>query len=112
MNIKEKIEIVFPELQKRYGDSTTELVYKTPFQLLIAVMLSAQTTDKRVNIVTEVLFAKYPDAKTLSKALPEDVLPIIQKVNYANNKSKFITTTARLLTEWQQNAGKDASQIP
>jgi len=112
MKLNEKLEVIFTELGERYGSSTTELIYTTPFQLLIAVVLSAQTTDKRVNIVTEELFAKYPDALALSNATPEDVLPIIQKVNYANSKAKYITTTAKMLTVWQAASGKDADQIP
>ncbi len=84
MNLKEKVEIVFTELGKRFGGSTTELEYVTPFQLLICVMLSAQTTDKRVNMITPALFAKYPDAAAMSKATPEQLLAFIKTVNYAN----------------------------
>lgn len=75
-------------------------------------MLSAQTTDKRVNIVTAELFKKYPDANTLSKASPEDVLPIIQKVNYARSKSSYITRTAKMILDWQKAHDKKTDELP
>lgn len=97
MKKSEVVDIVFTELGKRYGNSTTELQYETPFQLLICVMLSAQTTDKRVNMITPALFKKYPDALSMSKATAEDILPFIRTVNYANSKSRHIAATAKIL---------------
>ncbi len=108
MNLKEKVEIVFTELGKRFGGSTTELEYVTPFQLLICVMLSAQTTDKRVNMITPALFAKYPDAAAMSKATPEQLLAFIKTVNYANWKSRYIADTAKKIASWQKEHKTDA----
>lgn len=75
----------------------TELHYETPFQLLVAVILSAQCTDKRVNMVTPALFAAYPDAETMAAATPEDVFHYIHSVSYPNNKSKHLVAMAKML---------------
>ena len=64
----------------------TELVYNTPFQLLVAVVLSAQCTDRRVNIVTEKLFEKYPTAKEMAKVSENDLLKLISSISYPNSK--------------------------
>lgn len=112
MQKKEKIDAVFKVLWERFGSSTTELIYSTPFQLLISVMLSAQTTDKRVNMITPALFRQYPNAAAMSKASPEEILPFIKTVNYANAKSRYLATTALRLTERQQQTSADADQIP
>ena len=75
----------------------TELHYETPFQLLVAVILSAQCTDKRVNMVTPSLFAAYPDAESMAAATPEDVFHYIHSVSYPNNKSKHLVAMAKML---------------
>ena len=75
----------------------TELHYETPFQLLVAVILSAQCTDKRVNMVTPALFAAYPDAKAMSQATPEEIFSYVHSVSYPNNKSKHLAAMARML---------------
>lgn len=76
----------------------SELNYKNGYQLIVAVMLSAQCTDKRVNIVTPALFDKYPDATSLSKASFEDVLNLIRSVSYPNSKAKHLIAMAEKLT--------------
>ncbi|MCU0422473.1 MAG: endonuclease III [Bacteroidia bacterium] len=75
----------------------TELMYENPFQLLVAVILSAQCTDKRVNMVTPALFKKFPDAKKLAKAEVEDVFDLIRSISYPNNKSKHLIGMAQML---------------
>ncbi len=75
----------------------TELHYDTPFQLLVAVILSAQCTDKRVNTVTPPLFLAYPDAASLATATPEDVFPFIRSVSYPNSKARHLVAMARML---------------
>ncbi len=75
----------------------TELHYETPFQLLVAVMLSAQCTDKRVNIVTPPLFLAFPDAASLAAATPEEVFPYISSVSYPNSKARHLVEMARML---------------
>lgn len=75
----------------------TELHYETPFQLLVAVILSAQCTDKRVNMVTPALFRAYPDAEAMALATPEEIFKYVHSVSYPNNKSKHLAAMARML---------------
>ena len=77
----------------------TELHYKDPFQLLVAVILSAQCTDKRINLITPSLYAAYPTAEKLSQATPEEVFEYIKSVSYPNNKSKHLVGMAKMLVE-------------
>jgi endonuclease-3 len=80
-------------------DAQTELHYENPFQLLVAVILSAQCTDKRINQITPALFEKYPNANTLALASAEEVFEYIRSVSYPNNKSKHLVGMAKLLVE-------------
>jgi endonuclease-3 len=75
----------------------TELYYENPFQLLVAVILSAQCTDKRVNMTTPSLFAKFPDAKSLSKAEFDEVFERIRSISYPNNKARHLIGMANML---------------
>lgn len=77
----------------------SELKYEDPFQLLVAVILSAQCTDKRVNMTTPALFAAYPDAATMAEATPEDIFRYIHSISYPNNKSKHLAAMARKLMD-------------
>lgn len=77
----------------------TELTYGSTFQLLVAVILSAQCTDKRINEVTPALFRRYPDAKAMAQAEPEDVLELISSVSYPNAKADHLVRMARKLVE-------------
>jgi len=98
MNKKELAKQLLLEIEKIYPDASTELKnWKTPFQFLVCIILSAQTTDKQVNKVTKKLFEKYPDAKSLSSADVDDVTNIVKSVNYFKTKSKHIIETAKLL---------------
>ena len=78
-------------------DAETELVFDSPYQLLVAVILSAQCTDKRVNLTTPAFFAIYPDPLTLSMASLEEVYALIKSISYPNNKSKHLIGMAALL---------------
>ena len=78
-------------------DADTELHFGSPFQLLVAVMLSAQCTDKRVNMVTPALFQAFPTAEALAPATPEQVLPYIKSISYPNAKATHLVETARKL---------------
>ena len=78
---------------------TTELNYDSPFHLLLAVILSAQCTDKRVNIVTPPLFAAYPDAVSLAQAAEEEVYSYIKSVTFPNNKTRHLIKAAKILME-------------
>lgn len=106
MTKKERFEFVIDWFQKNNPDAETELHYTNPYELLVAVILSAQCTDKRVNIVTRPLFEKYPDAKRLSKASFEDINEFIKSVSFANNKTRHLMGMAQLLVE------KHDGQVP
>lgn len=80
-------------------DAETELLYDDPFQLLVAVILSAQCTDKRVNLTTSQIFEKYPDAVAMSKASFEDLFPLVKSISYPNNKTKHLIGMAHMLLE-------------
>ena len=75
----------------------SELHYESPFQLLVAVILSAQCTDKRVNMVTPALFKAYPDAASMAAAEPEDILALIKSISYPNSKAAHLSGMARKL---------------
>lgn len=83
--------------QRHMPDAETELHYTNPYELLVAVILSAQCTDKRVNLVTPPLFAKYPTAQKLARASFEDVEPFIRSVSFANNKTRHLLGMANML---------------
>lgn len=97
--MKKNLPIILDELKKKYPDVTTSLDYETPFQLLIATILSAQCTDERVNIVTKELFAKYPDAKTMAKAELADLKRIIFSTGFYNSKAKNILASSQMIIE-------------
>lgn len=80
-------------------EAETELVYSNPYQLLVAVILSAQCTDKRINQITPKLFEQFPDVLSLSRATPEEIFELIRSVSYPNNKSKHLAGMARMLVD-------------
>jgi endonuclease-3 len=86
-------------LQNKYGKVTSFLTHQNVFEFLIAVILSAQTTDIMVNKVTPDLFAKYPTPNDLKQAKLKDVESLIRRVNYHHNKSKYLIETARIIDE-------------
>lgn len=79
-----------------YAD--TELIYTDPYELIVAVILSAQCTDKRVNMITPAFFKRFPTPEILSNATPEDVFEIIKSCSYPNNKAKNLIGMAKMLT--------------
>lgn len=76
---------------------TTELEYGSVFQLLVAVILSAQCTDKRVNMITPALFERYPDVKSMAEAEPDEVLEYVRSVSYPNSKARHLVEMARMV---------------
>ena len=90
---------IFAALERHYPDADTELAYRTPFELLVATILSAQSTDQRVNMITPALFAKYPDARTTAAAEPGLIEPIIVSTGFFRQKSRAIVGMARALVE-------------
>ncbi|NCB97031.1 MAG: endonuclease III [Bacteroidia bacterium] len=99
MNNTERYKAVINWFEKNMPVAESELSYDNPFQLLVAVILSAQCTDKRVNIVTEKLFSRYHTAEELASASVEEVFGFISSVTYPNNKSKHLVEMARVLVE-------------
>jgi len=95
--IKRRFEYVISYFQKQNPNPTTELKYKNGYELLVAVILSAQTQDSRVNMVTPKLFEKYPTPEALAKATPDDVYKYISGVNYPGNKSNYLVRMANIL---------------
>lgn len=95
MTIKQRYEGILSAFRENMPSPNTELVYDTPFHLLLAVILSAQCTDKRVNMISPKLFEAFPTPETLAAMEPEDVLPYISSVTFPNNKSKHLVNAAR-----------------
>ena len=96
---KKEIEAIKDEFVKRYDEAVTELNYRNAFELVIAVALSAQCTDKRVNVITPALFKKYPDPVSLGNADLDDVKALINTCSFFNNKAKNIIKMAQRVVE-------------
>ena len=94
---KERYRFVIDYFEKNVPEAETELVYDNPYQLLVAVILSAQCTDKRVNLTTPAIFDKYPDVKALSKASFDKLFPYIKSISYPNNKTKHLIGMAQMV---------------
>ena len=97
MTKKERYQFVLSWFKEHMPNAETELHYTNPYELLVAVILSAQCTDKRVNMVTPALFKQYPVPELLAKAGFEDVEPFIRSVTFANNKTKHLIGMAQML---------------
>lgn len=99
MTKKERYVFVINYFLKNSPNAEIELVYDNPYQLLVAVILSAQCTDKRVNLTTPAIFNNYPDVESLSKANFEDLFPLIKSISYPNNKTRHLIGMANMLME-------------
>jgi len=99
MSRKERYTKIIQYFSENLPEAETELVFKNPFQLLIAVVLSAQCTDKRVNLITPALFDRFKDPKSLSEASLEEVFSYIKSISYPNNKSKHLIGLGKMLIE-------------
>src|SRR5215471_3383799 len=106
MTRKERYRLVYEWFEKNNPDAETELVYVNPYELLVAVILSAQCTDKRVNLTTPAIFEKYPDIQSLSHATFDELFPLIKSISYPNNKTKHLIAMAKKVME------NFAGQIP
>lgn len=96
---KRRIAAVVEGLERLYPDAHCELDFATPFQLLCATILSAQCTDKRVNLVTPALFARYGTAALLAAATPAEIEPLVQTTGFFRNKAKNLVGAARVIME-------------
>lgn len=99
MRREERYKHIIDWFEEHVPVAETELSYDDPFQLLVAVILSAQCTDKRVNMTTPALFQRFPDAQTMAQAAAEDIYPYIKSISYPNNKAKHLAAMARMLCE-------------
>jgi len=99
MTTKDRYRFVIDYFLQHSPDAETELLYDDPFQLLVSVILSAQCTDKRVNLTTPAIFEKYPDAFSMSLASFGDLFPLIKSISYPNNKTKHLIGMAKMLVE-------------
>ena len=99
-------------VSEEYAVAGTELHYHDPYQLLVATILSAQCTDKRVNMITPALFARFPSAEKLSDAEPEDVFELIRSCSYPNNKAKNLVGMARkLVSDFQGTVPEEMEEL-
>ena len=99
MTKKERYTFLIDYFLANSPEAETELLYDNPFQLLVSVILSAQCTDKRVNLTTPAIFKKYPDPLAMSKAGFDELFPIIRSISYPNNKTKHLIAMAGILME-------------
>lgn len=99
MTTKERYEGIIEYFQQTMPVAESELNYRNPFELLVAVILSAQCTDKRVNMTTPALFEAYPSPQAMAEATAEDIFPYIKSISYPNNKAKHLAAMARMLCE-------------
>lgn len=99
MTLKERYSNIIAWFEQNMPVAESELNYETPFQLLVAVILSAQCTDKRVNMTTPALFEAYPTAEAMAQASAEEIFSYIRSISYPNNKAKHLAAMARMLVE-------------
>jgi endonuclease-3 len=96
---KERFQAFVEHFSTRFPEAETELHYSNPFELLVAVVLSAQCTDKRINQVTPALFKRFPDAKSLAESSVEEIFSYIRSVSYPNNKAKHLLGLGQKITD-------------
>lgn len=102
-SVKDRAIRILKIFEKQNPHPTTELHYRNSYELLVAVILSAQCTDKRVNQITPVLFRQFPDFTSLSRTTPEEVYPLIKSCSYPNNKARNLVAMAKIITEKYHN---------
>src|SRR3954452_19781935 len=99
MTKKERFAFVLSYFEEHAPNAETELLYDDPYQLLVAVILSAQCTDKRVNMTTPAIFERFPDPISLSKTTFDELFPLVKSISYPNNKTKHLIGMAKMLVE-------------
>lgn len=99
MTKKQRYQFILDYFRNQLPEVTTELEFGSVFQLLVATVLSAQCTDKRVNMITPELFRHYPDAAAMAQATPEEVLEYVKSVSYPNAKSEHLVRMAKMLVD-------------
>ena len=99
MTKKERYQWVLDYFQEQVPIAETELLYQNPFELLVAVILSAQCTDKRVNLTTPAIFNKFPTPQKMAKASFDEMFALIKSISYPNNKAKHLIGMSNLLLQ-------------
>jgi endonuclease III len=99
MTKKERYQFCIEYFQKHLPDAETELIYKNEYELLVAVILSAQCTDKRVNMVTPALFKEFPTVEHLAASTSDEIFTFIKSISYPNNKAKHLEGMAKMLVK-------------
>lgn len=97
MKIRDKYQYILDWFRTNMPVAETELIYNNPYELLVAVILSAQCTDKRVNMTTPAFFKRFPDAKSLANSSVEEIFDFIKSISYPNNKAKHLLGMAQML---------------
>ena len=95
MTLAERYARILDYFRQNVGPQASELVFRNPYELIVSVILSAQCTDRRVNMVTPALFEAYPIVDAMAMATPEDLLPYIRSVSYPNNKARNLVAMAK-----------------
>ena len=112
MTKKERYKLVIEYFKEHRPVAETELVYREPYELIVAVVLSAQCTDKRVNLITPAFFKQFPTTEQLAKADIEDIFELIKSCSYPNNKAKHLSGMARtLLKEFNGVVPSDVEEL-
>jgi len=112
LSTKAEIEEIKKLFIEHYPDSVTELRYSTLYELLVCVMLSAQCTDKRVNLITPALFERYPDIGSMAKADVDDIREIIKSCSFFNNKAKnLIAMSQMVISEYDGEIPLDRDEL-
>ncbi len=112
MKLQERYDRILDYFRREQGDVDTELNYGSTFQLLVAVVLSAQCTDKRVNIITPALFRAYPDAQAMAQAEEYEVYEYVKSVSYPNAKAKHLVELSQMLVnDYQGEVPSDMNHL-
>ena len=112
MTLKERYDGIIGWFSEHMPSAESELHYDSPYQLLVAVILSAQCTDKRVNMTTPALFEAFPTPQAMAQATPEEIFPYIRSISYPNNKARNLAAMARMLcTEFGGEVPSDLAQL-
>ncbi|HOY95479.1 MAG TPA: endonuclease III [Catalimonadaceae bacterium] len=99
MKREDRYQFIVDYFSRNQPDAETELQFSTPYELLVAVVLSAQCTDKRVNLITPALFRRFPDAEALAQGSVDEIFSYIRSVSYPNNKAKHLAGLGQMLRD-------------
>jgi len=111
-SLTQKYAFIIDYFSQNNPDASSELIYDSPYQLLVAVVLSAQCTDKRVNLITPHIFLKYPTVEDLSKATENDIFELIKSCSYPNNKTKHLAgLSKKIVSDFNGNVPETLEEL-